>query len=73
MSAITAFAAVAFILADALIGRQSGIATPAARALAVTSFLALAASLAAWLGREIWLIILTSRWHISNGSNGLLS
>lgn len=68
MAPIAAFAAIAFILADALVRRQTRVTAAAAGALAIAALLALAASLAAGLGRQVRLVIVTGR-HATDGSD----
>ena len=53
MATVAALATIAFVLADALIRRETGVAAAAAGTLAVTSLLALATSLAAGLGGQV--------------------
>ncbi len=61
MTPITTLAAISFILADAELGRYASIAAPPAGPLPIATFLALPAALAARLGREIRLLVLSRR------------
>jgi hypothetical protein len=62
MTSITAFATIAFILADTLVGAEASILASLAWTLTITSLLAFAASLAARLGGKIFFI--SSKWML---------
>ena len=56
MTAIAAFAAIAFVFANASFDANTGIPASSARALTVATFFTLAAALTSWLGRQIFFI-----------------
>jgi hypothetical protein len=61
MSPITTLAAVALVLADTLLGSETGVTTTTTRSLAIAALLALAAALASWLRRQVWFVVLPWR------------
>lgn len=73
VASITALATVAFIFADALVRGKTGVSASSARALAITTLLALAASLAARLGRQVRLIIASRGNGSADRSDGRLA
>jgi hypothetical protein len=56
MTSIAPLPAVAFVFANTSVGTDTSVFAALARSLAVTTLLALAAALAAWLAREILFI-----------------
>lgn len=56
VATVTAFATIPFVLADAPFDTNTSILASSARALAITTLLALPAALAARLGRQVFLI-----------------
>lgn len=56
VTTVTAFATIPFVLADAPFGTNASILASSARALTITTLLALPAALAPRLGRQVFLI-----------------
>lgn len=56
MASVSALATVALVLADAAFDADAGVLAAATGSLAIAAFLALAASLAARLGGEVFLV-----------------
>src|SRR5687767_5617093 len=73
VSTIATLAAIALVLADALLCRQSSILATTARALTIATFLALAATLTARLAGQVWLLIIAKLRDLAAGSNRLFA
>lgn len=72
VAAIATLTAVALIFADAKLRRNASVLAAPARPLAIAALLALTASLASRLAREIRLILITYPQHAAVGGNGRL-
>lgn len=56
VASIPSLPSIAFVFADTAINTDTGVFASLARALAVATFLALAASLAAWFARQVFFV-----------------
>ncbi len=73
VASISSLAAIALVLADTLVCAKAGIFATLARALTVTTLLALSASLAARLGREILFVLTELILEVQGGCIGGLA
>ena len=70
MASVSALATVALVLADTAFDADTGVLAAAAGSLAIAAFLALAASLAARLGGEVFLVGAEGVLEVDGGGAG---
>ena len=73
VASVSALATVALVLADAAFDADAGVLAATTGSLAIATFLALAASLAARLGREVFLVRAEGVLEVDGGRSGGLA
>lgn len=73
VTTITSFATIPFVLTDATFSSNTGVLAPPARALTITALLALPASLATRLGRQVFLVSCKLMLEVHGRDRGLAS